>query len=265
MREVVHGRPVRNKEALANPEALELFRTGLPELKSVHLLQSMCRLRREFPPFTGIRGIVTSDSAGRNCVIDGMRAPLQARTVRRWSTSGRAHRSLPADGPALSRPIARATSTTRRSMRSSARSAAVARRCCSFDEAGVMQFVAWRGLSDGYRAAVDGHSPWKPDDRDPDPIFVSDIDETDEPDWLKDRIKGGGHPRSRIHSAGRARRADRQVHDLLRSAPRICRPRGRPRGNDRAPARVRASNGRERNRRERRRRRNCGSRRSASG
>jgi acetoacetyl-CoA synthetase len=33
VREVVHGRPVRNKEALANPEALELF-AGLEELKS---------------------------------------------------------------------------------------------------------------------------------------------------------------------------------------------------------------------------------------
>ena len=33
VREVVHGRPVKNKEALANPEALELF-TGLEALKS---------------------------------------------------------------------------------------------------------------------------------------------------------------------------------------------------------------------------------------
>jgi acetoacetyl-CoA synthetase len=32
VREVVHGRPVRNREALANPEALELFR-DLPELR----------------------------------------------------------------------------------------------------------------------------------------------------------------------------------------------------------------------------------------
>jgi acetoacetyl-CoA synthetase len=31
VREVVHGRPVRNREALANPEALELF-AGLEEL-----------------------------------------------------------------------------------------------------------------------------------------------------------------------------------------------------------------------------------------
>ena len=32
-----------------------------------------------------------------------------------------------------------------------------------FDDAGVMKFVAWRGLSDAYRRAVEGHSPWKPD------------------------------------------------------------------------------------------------------
>jgi acetoacetyl-CoA synthetase len=33
VREIVHGRPVKNTEALANPEALEHFR-GLPELSS---------------------------------------------------------------------------------------------------------------------------------------------------------------------------------------------------------------------------------------
>ena len=33
VRDVVHGRPVRNKEALANPEALDLFR-DLPELRA---------------------------------------------------------------------------------------------------------------------------------------------------------------------------------------------------------------------------------------
>src|SRR3954453_19474725 len=30
-----------------------------------------------------------------------------------------------------------------------------------FDAAGIMQFVASRGLSAGYRSAVTGHSPWK--------------------------------------------------------------------------------------------------------
>lgn len=44
-----------------------------------------------------------------------------------------------------------------------------------FDSAGTMRFVAWRGLSDEYRAAVDGHSPWQRQDRDAEPIFVNDI------------------------------------------------------------------------------------------
>jgi acetoacetyl-CoA synthetase len=33
VRNVVHGRPVENRDALANPQALELFR-DLPELQS---------------------------------------------------------------------------------------------------------------------------------------------------------------------------------------------------------------------------------------
>jgi signal transduction histidine kinase/CheY-like chemotaxis protein len=44
-----------------------------------------------------------------------------------------------------------------------------------FDRAGVMRFKAWRGLSDGYRAAVDGHSPWTADTRDPVPLLISDV------------------------------------------------------------------------------------------
>lgn len=39
----------------------------------------------------------------------------------------------------------------------------------------VMHFRAWRGLSDAYRAAVDGHSPWTSDVRDPQPIVVADV------------------------------------------------------------------------------------------
>jgi PAS domain S-box-containing protein len=44
-----------------------------------------------------------------------------------------------------------------------------------FDEGGVMRFRAWRRLSPGYRAAVDGHSPWSRDVRDPAPIVVEDV------------------------------------------------------------------------------------------
>jgi len=44
-----------------------------------------------------------------------------------------------------------------------------------FDAGGVMRFVAWRGLSEAYRRAVDGHSPWRPTDPDPRPILVPDV------------------------------------------------------------------------------------------
>lgn len=43
-----------------------------------------------------------------------------------------------------------------------------------FDRQGVMRFVAWRGLSDAYRSAVDGHSPWQADESDASPVLVED-------------------------------------------------------------------------------------------
>ncbi|MGE3276771.1 MAG: ATP-binding protein [Vicinamibacterales bacterium] len=44
-----------------------------------------------------------------------------------------------------------------------------------FDRDGVMRFKAWRGLSDAYRQAVEGHTPWRPDSPHPEPIVVSDV------------------------------------------------------------------------------------------
>lgn len=61
-----------------------------------------------------------------------------------------------------------------------------------FDDEGTMQLVAWRGLSDRYRTRLAGHTPWKPGDRDPPPIFVPDIRATDEADWIKDEISHEG-------------------------------------------------------------------------
>ncbi len=46
-----------------------------------------------------------------------------------------------------------------------------------FDHDDVMRFKAWRGLSDEYRAAVEGHSPWTRDTADPAPVLVSDVRE----------------------------------------------------------------------------------------
>ncbi len=61
-----------------------------------------------------------------------------------------------------------------------------------FDGDGIMQFVAWRGLSEDYRKTLAGHSPWRLGDIDPDPIFVADIRDTAEPDRVKERILAEG-------------------------------------------------------------------------
>ncbi|NUO51971.1 MAG: PAS domain-containing protein [Polyangiaceae bacterium] len=45
----------------------------------------------------------------------------------------------------------------------------------TFDDGGVMRFRASHGLSDVYRAAVEGHSPWQPDVVDPRPIIIGDV------------------------------------------------------------------------------------------
>ena len=61
-----------------------------------------------------------------------------------------------------------------------------------FDGAGVMRFVASAGLSEGYRRAVDGHSPWKPDARDPEPIVVPDLAAAEMEEPLRKVIRDEG-------------------------------------------------------------------------
>lgn len=46
------------------------------------------------------------------------------------------------------------------------------------DADGTMRFEAWRGLSETYRRAVEGHSPWLPGERAPSSVLVGDV-ETD--------------------------------------------------------------------------------------
>jgi PAS domain S-box-containing protein len=46
------------------------------------------------------------------------------------------------------------------------------------DEHGSMRFVAWRGLSESYRTAVEGYSPWTPNDTDPEVVLVEDVRES---------------------------------------------------------------------------------------
>ncbi len=61
-----------------------------------------------------------------------------------------------------------------------------------FDDDGVMRFKAWRGLSDGYRRAVDGHLPWKITDVNPQPVLVPDVDADPSLAALRPVISGEG-------------------------------------------------------------------------
>jgi PAS domain S-box-containing protein len=61
-----------------------------------------------------------------------------------------------------------------------------------FDKEKVMRFVASRGLSERYRKAVEGHSPWKPDAKNPRPVCINDVDVADIPRRLKSTIRREG-------------------------------------------------------------------------
>ncbi|RWB65232.1 PAS domain S-box protein [Mesorhizobium sp.] len=61
-----------------------------------------------------------------------------------------------------------------------------------FDKHGVMSFVAWRSLSECYRKAVNGHTPWTCNERDAKPIFVEDIRFSGESRQLIDTVLGEG-------------------------------------------------------------------------
>jgi PAS domain S-box-containing protein len=61
-----------------------------------------------------------------------------------------------------------------------------------YDETRTMRFVAWRGLSDAYWKAVEGHSPWKPDEQDPEPVCIENLDDAPLDDDLRHAVKAEG-------------------------------------------------------------------------
>lgn len=61
-----------------------------------------------------------------------------------------------------------------------------------FDKSGTMKFVAWRGISDDYRKAVEGHSPWSPDDALAAPILIGDLESAAIEPSLKSTIRYEG-------------------------------------------------------------------------
>src|SRR5690606_6101791 len=48
-----------------------------------------------------------------------------------------------------------------------------------YDDAGLMRFVSWRGLSEEYRRAVEGHTPWRRDDPNPSVVAIEDVAKSD--------------------------------------------------------------------------------------
>ena len=70
--------------------------------------------------------------------------------------------------------------------------------CCNraalliFDDVHRMRFVRWIGLSEKYRHAVDGHSPWTVETHDPQPICIDDVPASDLPEALKATIAEEG-------------------------------------------------------------------------
>jgi PAS domain S-box-containing protein len=61
-----------------------------------------------------------------------------------------------------------------------------------FDAEGALRFVAWRGLSDAYRRATEGHSPWGPDSLDHAPIAVFDVFEDEALAPLRETVLAEG-------------------------------------------------------------------------
>ena len=60
------------------------------------------------------------------------------------------------------------------------------------DDDGVMRFVAWRGLSDRYRDAVEGHSPWQAGETNPEPVCIADVARADLESPLRAAVKQEG-------------------------------------------------------------------------
>ncbi len=61
-----------------------------------------------------------------------------------------------------------------------------------FDPDGVIRFKASHGLSEKYKKAVEGHSPWGPSDRNPQPILISNVAEATELGHLQEVILAEG-------------------------------------------------------------------------
>ena len=111
-----------------------------------------------------------------------------------------------------------------------------------FDPDGVMRFKAFRGLSEAYRRAVEGHTPWRPDSPDPQPIVVSDVRQDASLASFGPVFQSEGIVGDDVHPARQPRPGHRQVHAVLRDAADARRRRaGAGRASSRRKSRSRWS------------------------
>ncbi len=89
----------------------------------------------------------------------------------------------------------------------------------TFDGDDVMRFNASRGLSEGYRRAVEGHSPWSRDTKNPESIQVPDVEKDPSLAAFGSLFREEGIRSAGVHPARRRRAVDRH-HGLLRRAAR---------------------------------------------
>jgi PAS domain S-box-containing protein len=61
-----------------------------------------------------------------------------------------------------------------------------------YDADGVMRFKAWHNLSEEYRGAVEGHSPWQRDDPSPQPVCMDDVAHAPLEDHLRAMVNREG-------------------------------------------------------------------------
>jgi hypothetical protein len=95
-----------------------------------------------------------------------------------------------------------------------------------FDPLGTMRFKAWVGLSDSYRSAVEGRTPWSSSEQNPEPVLLANV--TADPalqvllphtgERLCDAVQREGI-KALAMAPGRPGQAAGQVHGLLRHAP----------------------------------------------
>ena len=90
-----------------------------------------------------------------------------------------------------------------------------------FDADDVIRFKAWSGLSDEYRAAVAGHTPWRRGAPDAQPIAVPDVLEDSSLSGLGPVLAKEGIRSRCLHSADGKWRGDREVHAVLQPAARV--------------------------------------------